>query len=528
MLILGVLVTYLLYSVLRDSDHLHLILQTKNEQSQNILKLVDYFSKLDTKVNSLARNLSQASLTDNTQLQATKDLDSSLEELIWIEHTTGSSGYDDFKIANVLSINQDQTFHAGTALKDQGVLVKLIEQTLTRKFSSASAYLELQGKILLLLSYPVCEQNCENSLRGMIVAAINLAKLCDQIDPVRPGTITWELYDRDQFSPARPICSYQDRLGQGTTLPVEINFSHPPLAWTIASKTSNSKQSFFPFVLLSLGLLVSTMLAMLLNKIQKQRAAILGLRARLVEQADHLELHSEHAKKIRNIRDLLNELPFFFCAFDAQDRIVEWNKSLADFTGVTKEQIIAHPESHNYLGLVSSSGEMRRVMALPNRNGEKRDVMWSKIEGQLGVSAWNWCVVGIDVTEVIRKRTMRIEAEYLKSSLIDHTAVGVWHVAPNGETLYANPALIALLGLNSSSELSGKSYHSFFSPESRKKLAEEFLKRPLGVSSTYQAELLTQHGDKKKVLVTGTPVLNSKGELESTVGIITDLSDAVK
>lgn len=109
--------------------------------------------------------------------------------------------------------------------------------------------------------------------------------------------------------------------------------------------------------------------------------------------------------------------------------------------------------------------------------------------------------------------------------LAEGSAVGIWQVGPTGETIYRNPAMNELLGLGLDDTLPGDSYHRFFTPASLARIAEEEAKRPYGIASTYEAELIGADGVRRHVLISGAPIFEPDGTLGSMIGTCADIGD---
>lgn len=110
-------------------------------------------------------------------------------------------------------------------------------------------------------------------------------------------------------------------------------------------------------------------------------------------------------------------------------------------------------------------------------------------------------------------------------ALVENSAVGIWHVTPEGETLYVNSAMKEMLEVDEGETMQGATYHPFFAPDSLLTVEREQAKRPSGEPSTYEAELLGRRGGHRPVLVSGAPIQNDEGELQGTIGTFIDISD---
>ncbi|OGP50220.1 MAG: hypothetical protein A2Y79_07895 [Deltaproteobacteria bacterium RBG_13_43_22] len=110
-------------------------------------------------------------------------------------------------------------------------------------------------------------------------------------------------------------------------------------------------------------------------------------------------------------------------------------------------------------------------------------------------------------------------------ALFENSPLGLWEFNPDETTIYMNQAMCAMLEIESPEDLNGKTYHSFFTPQSLETIAKEHAKRYQGVASSYEVEIIGNKGRKRKVLIHGTLVSSSKGELKSLIGIFIDVAE---
>jgi PAS domain S-box-containing protein len=113
-------------------------------------------------------------------------------------------------------------------------------------------------------------------------------------------------------------------------------------------------------------------------------------------------------------------------------------------------------------------------------------------------------------------------------ALVENSPVGIWHIDLQGKTIYINPAMCSLLEIEGPEELRDKTYHAFFTPESQAAIERERVKRPEGIVSTYEVELIGKKGRRSKVRIHGAPVFSAQGKVQSLIGTFVDLSEKEK
>ncbi|MDB5051729.1 MAG: Blue-light-activated protein [Fibrobacteres bacterium] len=112
-------------------------------------------------------------------------------------------------------------------------------------------------------------------------------------------------------------------------------------------------------------------------------------------------------------------------------------------------------------------------------------------------------------------------------ALADGSPVGIWHIRPDGSTIYLNPAMSTILELDSPADLMGTQIpiHEFFSVESLPVIGKEMAKRSTGVASSYEVEVVGRWGRRTRMIIYGSPILTADGGLESIMGTLVDITE---
>jgi two-component system cell cycle sensor histidine kinase/response regulator CckA len=124
-----------------------------------------------------------------------------------------------------------------------------------------------------------------------------------------------------------------------------------------------------------------------------------------------------------------------------------------------------------------------------------------------------------------RLELQRSEVRY--RALAESSPVGIWHIRPDGGTIYLNPAMSAVLELDGPGDLmaSAKTFHEFFTPESVASIQGEWKKRSAGLVSNYEVEVLGRWGRRTRMILYGSPILAPDGKLESVMGTFVDITE---
>jgi PAS domain S-box-containing protein len=123
----------------------------------------------------------------------------------------------------------------------------------------------------------------------------------------------------------------------------------------------------------------------------------------------------------------------------------------------------------------------------------------------------------------IEKKLRSSEMQY--RALAEKSQVGFWHINMDGHTIYINPAMCSMLEIENPEELHAMTYESFYDEKNQQIIKRELAKRKRGIFSSYQVELIGNKGTKRKVIISGAPLLSSDGKVHSTIGTITDITD---
>jgi diguanylate cyclase (GGDEF)-like protein/PAS domain S-box-containing protein len=117
------------------------------------------------------------------------------------------------------------------------------------------------------------------------------------------------------------------------------------------------------------------------------------------------------------------------------------------------------------------------------------------------------------------------EAERNHHALVEDNAVGMWQITPDGRTLYLNAAMRRLLEIETAAEILGQTYDRFFTPESVATIRGARPLREKGHASSYEVELVGRQGGHRTLLISGSPVRDDQGILQSLIGTCLDITE---
>ncbi len=145
--------------------------------------------------------------------------------------------------------------------------------------------------------------------------------------------------------------------------------------------------------------------------------------AQVALERERARLQHELELSERKHREVVEAMPAFILALDAEGRIALWNRRLEEVTGSSRADMIGQPG----VDLVKGDAAVHR---LPIKNQGERLVRWERAEVALPAGAGTWTyAVGIDVTseQDMLRRTLRAE----RLAAVGTLAAGLAHEVRN-------------------------------------------------------------------------------------------------
>ncbi|MFX0181589.1 MAG: PAS domain S-box protein [Candidatus Hodarchaeota archaeon] len=129
-----------------------------------------------------------------------------------------------------------------------------------------------------------------------------------------------------------------------------------------------------------------------------------------------------------------------------------------------------------------------------------------------------------NITEYRQADKALREAKDKYQMLVEKLEEGVLLEDPNGFISFLNPKLTDLLGYTEE-ELLRKHWSYIAAVEDLEKFESESAKRPLGISSTYEARALAKDGTHIPVIITATPIFAKNGKLTGVLSVYVDITE---
>ncbi len=109
-------------------------------------------------------------------------------------------------------------------------------------------------------------------------------------------------------------------------------------------------------------------------------------------------------------------------------------------------------------------------------------------------------------------------------TLLESQGEGFVMVDDQERLLFANPAAEALFGV-APGGLQGRSLQELTTPESYALIRAQSEKRRRGLTTTYEVDIARPDGERRRVMVTGSPYTDPKGVYLGSVGVLRDITE---
>ena len=221
---------------------------------------------------------------------------------------------------------------------------------------------------------------------------------------------------------------------------------------------------------------------------------LFGLGIDITERKQVEEALWESEEKYRH----LSEGTFEAVVWHDKGKIIEANEQYYEMFGYEPEELAgknaisltATPDSEKFMRDQISLGHLGPYEVVGMKKGGTEFPMEIRVKRMKYKGKMARMAAIRDLTERKQAEEALRESEERYRSLAENSLVGFWQITLEGYTTYINPAMCSMIDIESPKELSGQTYHSFFTSESLEMINHERAKRPEGRGSCYEGEII--------------------------------------
>ncbi len=134
----------------------------------------------------------------------------------------------------------------------------------------------------------------------------------------------------------------------------------------------------------------------------------------------------------------------------------------------------------------------------------------------------------LDITKQKELEESLKNSERKFRALTEHATLGIGQARDIRRMEYMNPTLRDWFGIPQTEVLNNLSFLDYCTPESALRIQDELKQRMLGQASVYEIEVISRQGRRRNLVVSGTPLTNEAGEVDSFIATFVDISDIKK
>lgn len=252
------------------------------------------------------------------------------------------------------------------------------------------------------------------------------------------------------------------------------------------------------------------------------------------------QAHKQALNKLRRseerLRSVIRDIPVMMTVFDANGRIVFWNRECERVSGYKTEEVVENPKAVERLwpdkdarAELLDKFTKERIkfrnweLQLTDKTGAAKTIAWSSIAKRFPITGWESWSVGIDVTEHKQaEASLRISEDKYRT-LFEESKDAIYLTSPNGKLLEANAAFLNLFGYSAGEIRKLKVKDLYHATECHKQLLKEM--RDNGSVKDFECRLCKKNGDMIVGLLSSTERRSNDGKLIGFQGIVHDITE---
>jgi PAS domain S-box-containing protein len=254
-------------------------------------------------------------------------------------------------------------------------------------------------------------------------------------------------------------------------------------------------------------------------------------------------------EEVRRLLELQNKLidtsVVWIDFLDKDGNVTLWNRAAELITGYSREEVIGHKKIWEWLypdpeyraqvfghakGLIDIGGRSENFEStITCKDGTLKTIRWydNSVLDEDG-KPMAYIAVGIDVTEQRRMEKALQESEELFRSVVENSHDTILIVDDNFRIIYANEEAARLSGYVKD-EIIGQDFRKFLDEESKKLVAENYMRRQRGeeAPAQYEFKIVRKDGEKRDVQIRSTVIRDRNGRLR-TIAQLLDITERKK
>lgn len=251
-----------------------------------------------------------------------------------------------------------------------------------------------------------------------------------------------------------------------------------------------------------------------------------------IDITDRKEAEQRVRESEERFRQFFENDPEYCYLTSPEGVIIDVNRAALKALGYEREELVGQPISRIYADKCLQKGEGRTEGAnsegqdesvhILTKGGEKRTVLVRRglIRGEDGEPLYEF-IIQKDITEQehTKDRLQRTE-EYLRF-VLEGASDGILYINREGKIIISNKRMKEILA---DPQPEGKLLASYYDEENRRILEQHLKMRWEGKGTIYEISLTNLRGEKKDLLVSGTPYQDRNGVIQGAFGIYHDIT----
>ncbi|MEM3626456.1 MAG: PAS domain S-box protein [Candidatus Bathyarchaeia archaeon] len=254
----------------------------------------------------------------------------------------------------------------------------------------------------------------------------------------------------------------------------------------------------------------------------------------------------EQARRLLEFQNkLIDTAIIWIDVLDREGNVTLWNRAAELISGYSREEVIGHKKIWEWLypdpnyraeifghakSLIDSGGRSENFEStITCKDGTLKVIRWydNSVLDEDG-KPLAYIAVGIDVTEQKKMEKALRESEELFRSVVENSHDTILIVDNDFRIIYANEEATRLGGY-SKDEIIGQDFRRFIDEESKRLVAENYLRRQRGeeVPSQYEFKIVRRDGEKRDVEIRSTVIRDRNGRL-LTIAQLLDITERKK